>query len=230
MHISQERFIEKGYDIFQYGPLALNNHGAFNVEAFKSSWDHLSDDKYINKLICNRERRIAKIHVHEGCAMTNLHNCLFYQDSYVNPVLGGITRKYPEIKSSVLQNPILRELLDFNIKYFSDIANQKEWVVTIHQMRVNCDDNTITNTTPEGIHCDGHKYISQHLISRKGISGGISEVYNQKKVMQTSVELSDFLDSIFLNDRKLLHRVTPFYKTNSCDSSGYHDMLIINYD
>ena len=102
----------------------------------------------------------------------------------------------------------------------------------MHQIRVSPLDKDGGSPAPEGPHRDGHDYISMHFIGRTNITGGESLLYADNPNATASLPsflMKETFDSIYLDDRKMRHEVTPIVPTQD-QEIAYRDILIIDYE
>ena len=85
------------------------------------------------------------------------------------------------------------------------------------------------NPTPEGKHRDGHNFVAMHLIQRKNVSGGGTTIYNKDEQPLQYVVLRNPLDSVYVEDARVMHSVTPIHSENNIEP-GERDVLLVTYD
>ena len=74
---------------------------------------------------------------------------------------------------------------------------------------------------------DGADFVSLHLINLSGAPvGGVTEVHTPDGELLLSTRLTSRLDSLFLNDRRLLHDITPIA---AVVGTAHYDVLLIAY-
>jgi hypothetical protein len=201
------------------------------MNKFKSYWDNLEIDDYIDTELTSRKRRIGKFKLNfpEQNLIPLRGDHSFFQDKLINPLTGGRVRKFSGVEESFCSHHLLEKIIKHVLRYISTI-NYKSVEITTHLFRIEASDEKIGIPTPEGIHRDGHDYISQHLISRKNILGGVSGIYKAKEdkpIMHK--QLYDTFDTIILNDKNYRHDVSPIFPVKN-KQSGHRDMLIIDYN
>ncbi len=100
------------------------------------------------------------------------------------------------------------------------------WHVEVHQFRTMASKEHYGKPTPEGIHCDGRDYVFITIVRRHNISGGITHLYSTDRKRIKRLELKNFSESIFLDDTKMMHKVS-LIKPVSSEKTAYCDMLVI---
>jgi hypothetical protein len=200
---------------------------------FSKSWDHLKDDNYIPGFPIKTQRRIAKYYLEGDLYWLsqdgNYHqcnqNCLFIDT----------TRSFTIADKEIALNPKLKMFLLGNLRrMIANTADAKHpcWRIILHQIRVYPCSGDGGSPAPEGIHQDGHDYVSIHLINKVNVEGADSMIYipptNSSPIIKT---LSQPFDSLFLNDRKVLHAVSKLkIKNGFQEKDAYRDTLLIGYE
>jgi hypothetical protein len=201
------------------------------MNKFKSYWNNLEIDNYIDTELTSRKRRIGKFRLNfpEQNLIPLRGDHSFFQDRSINPLTGGRTRKFSGLEESFYSHYLLEKIIKYVLRYIS-IISYESVEITTHLFRIEASDEKIGIPTPEGIHRDGHDFISQHLISRKNILGGVSGIYKAKEdkpIMHK--QLYNTFDTIILNDKNYRHDVSPIFPAKN-KQSGHRDMLIIDYN
>ena len=66
------------------------------------------------------------------------------------------------------------------------------------------------------------------MVRRHNISGGITHLYSSDRKLIKRLELKNFSESIFLDDTKMMHKVSVIKPVSSA-KAGYRDMLVITF-
>lgn len=205
--------------------------GSEASRAFNATWNNLQPDTYLGVESGIRKRRICKFEFRQRDRLwKTLENCDFFQVQAHNPLLGGIQRIYARSEAAFIESPVLQTLLAADMALMELTVGQRDWLVTCHQFRVLCDERNTGQATPEGRHRDGHDFVFQHLIQRHSVIGGESRVFRDNGEIALSTTLKNYMETVVLNDRELLHDVAPLQKSNTCLALGTRDMLIIDFD
>lgn len=204
--------------------------GPNDVEAFVATWSRLQPDQYLEKPL-SRSRRVTKfLFSRRERLLTPLQDTSFFQSSTVNSLLGGISRVYKRSEPGFIDSPVLRDILEQDAEHVCENDHTEKWLVTCHQFRIHCRAGEAGQPTPEGLHCDGHSYVFQHFIQKSAVVGGESRVCTRSGETIARITLSTFLETVFLDDRELLHEVSPITLTSRSGPEGYRDMLIVDFD
>ena len=215
--------------LFIKGQDVVNKSEINDVTFFQKHWDNLPVDKYMKDGDEFRYRRCSKfIFDPENKTLELEYGKPFYQSTTVNKYIGGINRYYDECMESFYKSTNLLKLVLFNYKNIKESKSIK-WEVSIQQVRITARKNKSALPAPEGLHSDGFTYVCLHLINRVNILGGESSVENKEgDVLFKNILLSP-LDTLIVDDRKVLHNVSPIYLNFTLDS-GFRDMMIINFE
>ncbi|WP_122055730.1 2OG-Fe dioxygenase family protein [Vibrio sp. Evd11] len=220
--------VSNGYMIIE------SNHVPTEVKDTHVSkyWDDLPLDTYMGDGGTYRQRRFGSF---EYClntkALKKSSQNYFYQSKDINPLNGGNNRTFEDVCDDFSSSDFLKSLINYCLDFIPiNKCEGKKLVINTHLFRVIADGNQLGLPTPEGIHRDGHHFVSQHLIQRKNINGGISGIYTpEEKSPLIHKLLNNSFDTIIVDDNRVKHDVSPI----SCDSlleRGLRDMLIIDYN
>ena len=195
------------------------------------SWDRLAVDRYMKSGDTYRQRRFCKYAVDASRAtVVELDDFGFYQSRAINSYAGGQRREFAPVEPDIRKNRIVREIIQTCLHAILDCDPDlpKKWNVFVHQIRINCSRSAVGQPTPEGLHRDGHDFISMHLIDRVGVEGGTSRICSIDGRPLMTVTLRHRMDGFLVDDRALLHGVSQI--TPSTADAGHRDMLIIDYN
>lgn len=198
---------------------------------FTGSWERLVNDNYMKEGDTYRQRRFCKFIV-DPSTMTfeELDDFVFHQTHAINSYAGGRRREFAPVEPRIRQNSILRQIIETCLRAIlcSGAGQTKTWKVYVHQFRIHCSSSLTGQPTPEGMHRDGHDFISMHLMNRVGVQGGISTLSDDEGRILKTVTLRDRMDGFVVNDRALRHAVSQI--TPAAAEAGYRDMLVIDYN
>ncbi|BAW03761.1 2OG-Fe dioxygenase family protein [Nocardia seriolae] len=126
----------------------------------------------------------------------------YWQSTEVNPLLGGIARRFhliPEAHPATavvakIVDGVTRSLLSARVL---DPRRNPSCLVDAHYIRILAPGRP----APEGIHRDGLLAGSAHLVGRENITGGVSEVFDgETRDLLHRFILDDPLDSYVFDD------------------------------
>jgi hypothetical protein len=124
----------------------------------------------------------------------------------------------------------VRSLVDacFAALPIPDERRSEIWEVRMHQMRIVATAHLPGLPTPEGIHQDGTDFQTLHLLRRDNIAGGDTTIYGLDRAPLFDCTLRDVLDTLILEDPRVMHGVTP---VTSADrrTPGKRDIFGIDY-
>ena len=150
---------------------------ADDLIAFLKFWDNLVADPYLPEQFGRRYRRHSRF----ICDNKNLKLCYvpgssYFQDTTVNPVMGGIERTFSPLEEGAIENSIFQSLIIANSTMFLG-SSSRFCNINVHFIRIPCNASTNGYPCPEGIHSDGFKYISISLMKAIHVNGADSTLY-----------------------------------------------------
>ncbi|WP_167465531.1 2OG-Fe dioxygenase family protein [Nocardia brasiliensis] len=156
----------------------------------------------------------------------------YLQSKQVNPVAGGIERRFklipPEHPATEptrrIAAAVARLLTAHGVLRADTIP---DCLVDAHYMRLIAPGDP----APEGKHRDGLIAGSAHLIQRTNVSGGVSAIYDRHDPDRglRSFVLEDPLDSYVFDDERVLHYTSPITVTDPAAGAGLRDVLLIGF-
>ena len=222
---------------YAHCPLLLRDIIGLPTDKFLRSWKTLGEDPYFDALTGtqgSRTRTIGKLIYNPRLEQfTSLDDGGFMQAQAINSIFGGVARSFQLIEEELITDILLLNFIKRNVAAFENISGLDKtckWNIILHQIRVTCPSGSTVNPAPEGIHQDGHDYLSIHFINSDNISGGESIVYDAQDCSELfRRKLTYQGESIFLDDRRVKHSITSIAPIES-ESVGYRDVLIIDYE
>lgn len=201
-------------------------------EELRKSWDNLDFDKYYGDSSENyRKRRYSDFvyNPHTGSLQLMAH-VPYFQSEGMNKYVGGMVRHFGDVLPEVYENEFFQQLVkyDFGLFNIDEEYLDRDWICQVHQIRIYVGAGQTTDVTPEGIHSDGYPFAAVHFVGRKNVSGGQSSVYTyEDEEEMATLTFLEPLDSLFIEDRKIKHYVTPI--TADPDQGGYREILAISF-
>lgn len=198
---------------------------------FASSWDDLGLDLYMADGGRYRRRRFGVLHASSGGIDRKDHQP-HYQSRDHNPVNGGIERWFMPVDDSVIDNAFGQGLLRYCTALFDTTSATKAsvspWHVEMHQFRIEATATETGSPTPEGPHRDGVDWVCVMLINRTNVSSGVTQIFDPAGEPLGEFTLTDPLDTVFLDDRRVFHGVTPIAPIDPADKA-FRDVLVLTY-
>ncbi|MGW6056033.1 2OG-Fe dioxygenase family protein [Streptomyces sp. NPDC055189] len=140
-----------------------------------------------------------------------------------NPEYVGVLRKLPAMSEAARNNPIIREIVDFDFEQTrwsrSDLAFPLHVGVHLIKLAVD-DDGNEAISSPNELHQDGEPFVFAHLVYRSNVDGGLNVIappqYRGKQPADVPAdevlaefELTKPLESYGVTDEKVSHYVSP---------------------
>lgn len=220
-----------GY-IFESGTTMANTLAidptSLSWEQFRNSWNRLAIDTYMADGGRYRRRRHSVFSHQDGRVTQDEHQAHF-QGVEFNPLNGGIQRWFEPIERAVAEGDVLRAVLSFSGDYFSALApSVRRWKNEVHQFRIEASAGAVGQPTPEGMHRDGVDFVLVMLVDRVNIASGTTLLADPTGKAIGSFTLTTPLDSVLLDDRRVLHGVTAVSPQDPA-KPAWRDVLVVTY-
>ena len=206
-----------------------SKYKGFITENLKNSFNNLEIDKNYNN---KRTRAYSLLDIRNIYNIKIVGDLKFYQSTNYNNVNGNIIRDYKNIDSKIIEDNCFKYFINtflttINKELTKNSIIEKIKYIQVHQIRVYIDSEDEVNLVPEGIHQDGYNFIAMWCITRKNITGAISNIYDESKNIVHSVQLQEG-EMLIVNDNKMFHNVSPIKlnKINKEVNSGYRDIFV----
>ncbi|MFD7236275.1 2OG-Fe dioxygenase family protein [Streptomyces syringium] len=216
-------FVQFGPDLLTTALAELPEDG---VAAFTDSWHDLPADAHLGTDTPYRFRRYGSFRLLPD-RLEKLPHTAFFQDRAVNKVNGGVDRLFAPLDDSVASGAALRTVVR---TLFDRLPGPRTGIDTcgVHQIRVTATEDAEGHPAPEGVHQDGHSYVAQVLIRREDIEGAESSLYDLGRRRIHHALLTSPLETIVLDDRRVLHGVSPVRPAPGA-RTGVRDMLLVDF-
>lgn len=195
---------------------------------FRESYSRMPMDRFMMDNGCYRQRRFSRWKItKETLALENLPQEAFFQAKEINQLNGGVARSFEPMEEKIQQSKFFKALIRFHFQQLP--GDHKECMVFAHQIRIIGNNTVVGMATPEGIHRDGHAYVAQIMIGRKNVVSAKSRLYTDDGELIKVCELKKPLDSILLDDQRMLHSVDSLL----CADNGEwatRDMLLLDFN
>jgi hypothetical protein len=154
----------------------------------------------------------------------------YFQPEDENPYAGGIVRHFPPLLPDTVHNPCLHALVrsTFSCLPVSRDRREATWEARIHQIRIVASVEEPGFPAPEGIHQDGTDFLTLHLVRRHNVVGGETTIYDLDRKPIRRHTMLETLDSLILEDRRIMHGVTPVYPADG-RTLGIRDLLGVDF-
>jgi hypothetical protein len=227
----KQAILEKGFAWIPQAAWSLDPVLRPHWHRLVHDWDSLELDRYLEtgaKFRLRRYGRYSWAPAHE--ALTPLLHETYFQPEDENSYAGGIVREFAPLLPDTIHNPFLHELVrtTFACLPVSEAQRADPWEVRIHQIRIVASPEAPGLPAPEGIHQDGTDFLTLHLVRRQNIAGGETTIYDLGRRPIQHLTLRDSLDSLILEDSRIMHGVTPVYSADG-RTPGIRDMLGVDF-
>jgi hypothetical protein len=196
-----------------------------------ADWDHLELDLYLAEGAKFRLRRYGRYYWSPANdALAALPHEPYFQPEDENAYAGGVERDFAPLRPDTVHNPFLQALVRTTFACLP-IASDRQgatWEVRIHQIRIVASAKLPGLPAPEGIHQDGTDFLTLHLVRRQNILGGESTIYDLDRKPIQHYTLREPLDSMILEDPRIMHGVTPVHPADG-RTLGIRDLLGVDF-
>ena len=194
-------------------------------------WDQLELDCYLEAGAKFRLRRYGRYCWSPADdALAALPHEPYFQPEDENSYAGGIVRDFAPLLPGTVHNPFLHALVraTFACLPIARARQGQTWEVRIHQIRIVATPGAPGQPAPEGIHQDGTDYLTLHLVRRQNLVGGESTIYDLARKPIGRYTLREALDSLILDDPRVMHGVTQVHSADS-QTQGIRDLLGVDF-
>jgi hypothetical protein len=195
------------------------------------SWDRLEVDRYLKAGARFRRRRYGRYFWSPAeDVLAALPPEPYFQPADENPYAGGVARTFAPLQPETLSNPFLPALVRSTFECLPVATDKKytTWEVRIHQIRIVASTEEPGLPAPEGIHQDGTDFLTLHLVRRHNIVGAESTIYDLGRRPIQHYTMRDPLDSLILEDPRIMHGVTAVYPADA-RTVGTRDVLGVDF-
>jgi hypothetical protein len=200
-------------------------------QRLRRDWNHLELDRYLEPGAAFRLRRYARYCWSPASdELLILPHSPYYQPVEENQYAGGVVRDFAPLRGESVSNPFLTSLVrsTFACLPISEVKREQTWEVRVHQIRIVASPGQPGQPAPEGIHQDGTDFLTLHLVGRHNVTGGTSTIYDLNREPIQSFTMRETLDSLILEDSRVMHGVTPVHVADGRET-GTRDLLGIDF-
>lgn len=197
---------------------------------FAQTWAALERDNFMGDGGRYRFRRHA---IFQGCGqdLRRLPDAPHFQKLVHNALNGGIARTFAPVTKNLGQSDLLRCLVLAFMGIFDQASEQVDhpsWKIEMHQFRIAAEGDDRGLPTPEGTHRDGVEWVVTLFVDRENVSGGATTLIDAHGNEVALIEMSDPLEAILIDDRKLEHGVSPISVIDP-SRTAHRDVLVLTY-
>lgn len=216
---------ERGQAVLDAAGLhALVGAPAGALAAWQPFWDRLPPDAHLRDGGRYRQRRHASF-VIEGGRVTQAPHRAHWQPVEYNALHGGIERWFEPIEPALVADPLWARLLVMLAERASALRGSRTWYAEAHPFRIDTAGG-IGRPTPEGAHRDGVDLVAVILISREGVKGGETRVFDADGPAGQRFTLAEPWSALLLDDARVIHETTPIQPIDAL-RPGHRDTLVI---
>jgi len=195
------------------------------LAALTPHWNDLPADAYLRDGGRYRRRRHACFVVDDQ-EVSRVPDRAHWQPVEYNALHGGLERWFEPLAASLLDQPAWNRLLQSLAGICSLLRGRRPWYVEAHQFRIDTTDG-IGRPTPEGAHRDGVDFVAVLLVSRVGIKGGETRVFEAEGPQGMRFTMSEPWTLLMLDDARVIHESTPIQPLT--EGEGHRDTLVLTF-
>ncbi|HLO93417.1 MAG TPA: 2OG-Fe dioxygenase family protein [Burkholderiaceae bacterium] len=195
---------------------------AEDLQALTPFWEDLPPDTFLRDGGRYRFRRHGSFVV-EGSHLSQQPHRAHWQPLDYNALHGGLERWFEPVQPALAALPAWQALLLRLARAADALKGAQPWFIETHQFRIDTTDG-IGRPTPEGAHRDGVDFVAVFLVSRTGIKGGESRVFEANGPRGERFTLQEPWTLLLLDDERVIHETTPIQPTAE---HGHRDTLVV---
>jgi hypothetical protein len=197
-----------------------------DLRAWQPRWDDLPSDGYLRDGGRYRQRRHSCFVVENGAVVQVPHRPHWQSLDY-NALHGGIERHFEPMSAAWTSEPAWLQLLRGLAGCATRLRGARDWYVEAHPFRITTAGG-IGRPTPEGAHRDGVDFVAVILVSRHGIKGGETRVFDADGPHGLRFTLAEPFSALLLDDARVIHETTPIQPLDPAHE-GHRDTLVLTY-
>lgn len=217
----------QGYSLIKDSEFLLSPGLAIHFQEFQDAYQDIPKDEYCP--VGCRYRRLARFLYKPWADQLELLPYWPYkQSSNFAPVSGDVQRQLAPLGARESKNPFLHALIRFDYRQLPipQDVRQLPWLVGVHPIKIIATPAQPGVSTPGRLHKDGEPYGCIHLIHRKHVTGGLSVVASNDKVVLCATVLSNPLDTLIYADELVYHHVDDVYVCPGYAQGERHVLLV----
>lgn len=200
------------------------------LDALAQSWDRLPPDAYLKDGGRYRRRRHACV-LGDGALRSPVRpvaHRAHWQPLDYNALHGGIERWFEPVEACVCEAPDWQRLMQGLAGCATAMRGPPPgglWSMELHQFRIDTTDG-IGRPTPEGAHRDGVDLVAVLLVSRCGVKGGETRVFDAHGPLGLRFTLTEPWTLLLLDDERVIHETTPIQPLQA-GTPSHRDTLVV---
>ncbi len=219
---------ERGHAVLDPQSLgAITSTALADLDALRPSWDDLPPDAYLRDGGRYRRRRHSCFVV-SGSGASLVPHRAHWQPLEYNALHGGLQRWFEPLAAATLAHPAWPKLLVALASVCSELKGAQTWFVEAHQFRIDTTDG-IGRPTPEGAHRDGVDFVAVLLVSRVGVKGGETRVFEAAGPNGLRFTMSVPWTTLLLDDAHVVHESTPIQPLVMPPAPAHRDTLVLTF-
>ena len=188
-------------------------------------WEDLPPDAHLRDGGRYRRRRHGCFVVEAGRVEAVAHRAHWQPVEY-NALHGGIERWFEPLAPHLVADARWSQLLRAMAGVAAGLHAATRWYAEAHVFRIDTTDG-IGRPTPEGAHRDGVDLVEVLLVSRHGIKGGETRVFDARGPQGVRFTLSEPWSLLLLDDERVIHETTPIQPDAAGGAGAYRDTLVL---
>lgn len=197
-----------------------------DLNALQADWDDLPPDEYLKDGGRYRQRRHACFVAdarHAGGPLQRMPHRAHWQPLEYNALHGGMQRWFAPVHEATAARPAWQRLLLGVADMASGLRGPRPWFIEAHQFRIDTEGG-IGRPTPEGAHRDGVDLVAVFLVSRVGVKGGETRIFEAAGPNGQRFTLNEPWSVMLLDDARMIHETTPIQPEGE---GGWRDTLVL---
>ena len=194
--------------------------------AWAPFWNDLPADVHLRDGGHYRRRRHSCFVV-TGDQVLQVAHRPHWQPVEYNALHGGMQRHFEAMPAGWLADPAWTALLVALAGQASALRGSQPWFVEAHPFRIDTAGG-IGRPTPEGAHRDGVDLVVVVLVSRQGVKGGETRVFDADGPNGLRFTLSQPWTLLLLDDARVIHETTPIQPLDAA-APGWRDTLVLTF-
>jgi hypothetical protein len=220
---------QRGFAVVDAGQLdrllgTLPGVGERAFTQWSAGWNHLAPDNYLRDGGRYRQRRHGSFVV-DGDSVAAAPHRAHWQPVEYNALHGGLERWFQPLDSGLVADPMWQRLLLMLAERAGALRGAQTWYVEAHQFRIDTAGG-VCRPTPEGAHRDGVDLVAVMLISRVGIKGGETRVFDAAGPAGQRFTMDRPWQLLLLDDARVIHETTPIQPLEA-QRVGHRDTLVV---